>query len=242
MTHAIAITRSELRQVIEDYIAASRVGDTLSYVETAKLSTAEAAESSTARIWDGLEALVRNVSPAEPATPEVRQVLYALDRQIAALTKQSDDLARARDYSAEFPAADAEALQQARRIVIASAGAAELPAEQGEPDEDSPKWLISEQIKGFMDGLGGPEDNRGIQDALQSLGLSTETALAVMWRLAKQFTCAEDLAAGQVVIVNSRGMIEGKRDEADNLVHQVAGPRGLISARLDEPESADDFF
>lgn len=116
MTNAIAITRSQLRQVIEDYIAASRVGDTLSYVETAKLSTAEAAESSTARIWDGLEALVRNVSPAESPAEQ--------------------------------------ALEQIEQVF-------------SEPEE---------------------------------------------------FTCAEDLAAGQVVIVNSRGMIEGKRDEADKIV------------------------
>jgi hypothetical protein len=182
--HAIAITRSQLRQVIEDYIAASRAGETLSYVETAKLSTADAAESSTARIWEGLE--------------------------------------------------------RARRIGIELCGkvAMNVPAEQGEPDEDSDQWLIAGQIDDFMDGFGAPEDNRDIQAALQSLGMSTATAKKMMERLAKpaptasetdtaaheqaqqsqEFVCVEDLAAGQVVIVNSRGMIEGKRDEADNLL------------------------
>lgn len=123
MERAIAITRSQLRQVIEDYIAASRVGDTLSYVETAKLSAAEAAESSTERIWEGL-------------------------------------------------------CDQAE-----SCGSVTM-------DEQSTAMAI------------------GV--AMHDLA---EKALH-----GTEFTCVEDLAAGQIVIVNSRGMIEGKRDEADKPV------------------------
>lgn len=130
MEHAIVITRSQLRQVIEDYIAASRVGDTLSYVETAKLSAAEAAESSTSRIWEGL-------------------------------------------------------CDQAE-----SCGSVTM-------DEQSTAMAIGVP----MVTLHGTE-----------------------------FTCVEDLAAGQIVIVNSRGMIEGKRGEADKLQFQASAP---------EP---DDFF
>lgn len=195
MEHAIAITRSQLRQVIEDYIAASRVGDTLSYVETAKLSAAEAAESSTARIWEGL----CDQDLGDMKQPEVSAILYALDRQIAALMKRSDDLARARDYdSTEFPAADAAALKRARRIVIESCGTVA-------PDEPATAMAIG----------------TAMHDLAEKALHNTE------------FTCAEDLAAGQVVIVNSRGMIEGKRDEADNLVHQAAEPAA---------DSPDDFF
>lgn len=133
MEHAIAITRSQLRQVIEDYIAASRVGDTLSYVETAKLSTAEAAESSTARIWEGLHAFDNVV------------VIHDLEGTVT------------------------PTLEQAR-----------------EPEE---------------------------------------------------FVCVEDLAAGQVVIVNSRGMIEGKRDDNDALVIEASGPRGLIDDQCRMPDA-----
>ena len=96
--------------MIEDYIAASRVGDTLSYVETAKLSSAEAADSSTSRIWDQL--LQSSPSPEE---------IYA-----------------------------------------------SRPCDESTP--------------------------------------------------VTELTCAEGLVAGQVVFVNSRGLIEGKRDEADNKV------------------------
>lgn len=130
MEHAIAITRSQLQQVIEDYIAASRVGDTLSYVETAKLSAAEAAESSTSRIWQGLCV----VDPV-PATA------FEISSQLLSAA------------AVEEVALAAESLQQA--------------------------------------------------------------TLA-------EFTCAEDLAAGQIVIVNSRGMIEGKRDEADQTMRAEA--------------------
>jgi hypothetical protein len=97
----IYISRGQLKEAIEQYIAASRLGDTLSYVETAKLSTAEAAESSTERLWTSLV-----------------------------------------------------------------------------------------------------EGKRG------SDGLPVQTVDSSP----KEFTCAEDLAAGQVVFVNSRGLIEGKRN------------------------------
>jgi hypothetical protein len=127
---AIVITRSQLRQVIEGYIAASRVGDTLSYVETAKLSAAEAAESSTSRIWDGLSA-ADNVPPTQ----------FERGATLLAMTPEDMEIARA---------------------------LGEMPA-----------------------------------------GSFSEAPLIT------EFTCAEDLRAGQVVIVNSRGMIEGKRDEAD---------------------------
>jgi hypothetical protein len=161
---AIVITRSQLRQVIEDYIAASRVGDTLSYVETAKLSAAEAAESSTSRIWDGL-------CEQEPVVhePDVAQVLFALERQIDALKKPAGGLG----------AQDAEALERARRMVIESVGTVSL----GEPAADN-----------FAEA-----------------------------ELVTEFTCAEDLTAGQVVVVNSRGMIEGKRNEHDSPVFAVGG-------------------
>jgi hypothetical protein len=165
----IGITRSQLRQVIEDYIAASRVGDTLSYVETAKLSAAEAAESSTSRIWVGL-------CQQEPVVhePNVAQVLFALERQADALKKHCVELATAGDYGSELLAEDAEALERARRMLIESLGTVSL----GEP----------------------PADNFAEAE------------------LVTEFTCAEDLAAGQVVVVNSRGMIEGKRDEHDRTV------------------------
>lgn len=114
MEQGIVITRSQLRQAIEDYIAASRVGETLSYVETAKLSTADAAESSTSRLWSSLEAQATEDVACEPEAP---------------------------------PAATGVVLP------------------------------------------------------------------------GTEFTCAEDLAAGQVVFVNSRGLIEGKRnaDESPQL-------------------------
>lgn len=177
MEQAIVITRSQLRQVIEDYIAASRVGDTLSYVETAKLSAAEAAESSTSRIWDGL-------CEQEPVAyePDVSRVVFALERQIAVLKKQCDDLAARRDYSAEFPADDIEALERARCMVIESVGTVSL----SEPRSDN-----------FAEDL-----EPGILVPLPP----------------EEFVCAEDLAASQVVVVNSRGMIEGKRDDADGRV------------------------
>lgn len=127
MEPAIAITRSQLQQVIEDYIAASRVGDTLSYVETAKLSAAEAAESSTSRIWDGLHA-------------------------------------------------------------VAPGGFARV---QPEPTTASEIGTAVHELA-----------ERALQGA--------------------EFTCVEDLVAGQVVIVNSRGMIEGKRDEADQTMRAEA--------------------
>lgn len=193
MTHAIAITRSQLRQVIEEYIAASRVGDTLSYVETARLSTAEAAESSTSRIWEGL-----CDQDEVPFQPSVARVLHVLERQIGTIRTEMDELAKKRDYSAEFRADDLDALERARRIVIESCG-------NVAPDEPSTAMAIGTAMHDLA------------EKALHSA----------------EFTCAEDLAAGQVVIVNSRGMIEGKRDEADNLVHQVAQPEHL---------SPDDFF
>lgn len=51
----------------------------------------------------------------EAAQPDedVKQIIYALERQIAALDSQATTLARAGDYSAEFPAEDARHLRAA---------------------------------------------------------------------------------------------------------------------------------
>lgn len=123
MEQAIVITRSQLRQAIEAYIAASRVGETLSYVETAKLSAAEVAESSTERLWGTLQ--------AQDSVPPTQ-----FEQQAAAM-----------------PGAVA-----------------------AEPEK-------------------------------------------------QEFTCAEDLVAGQVAIVNSRGFIEGKRDGDSKVLSDKSAAR-----------------
>lgn len=174
MEQVICITRSELRQTIEDYIAASRVGDTLSYVETAKLSAAEAAESSTERIWQAL----CDASSERPSQPPIDQVLFALERQIQSLKARANELAAQKDYSAEFLVADAEAFERARCIVVESCG----------------------------------------QVTLGEIDLAALQPGPIIESPPEQFTCAEDLVAGQVVIVNSRGLIEGLRDQQDKTV------------------------
>jgi len=50
-------------------------------------------------------------------TPDREQIVYALERQIRALDAQADALARARDYSAEFPAEDADRLRECVRLL-----------------------------------------------------------------------------------------------------------------------------
>jgi hypothetical protein len=125
MERQIFITRSQLFAAIEKYIADSRVGETLSYVETAKLSAVEAAESSTSRLWGALEA------------------------NCEATVTMSD------------------------MIPVAS------------------------------------------MDLAPDLG-----PVQLIHVAPQQFTCAEDLVAGQIVFINSRGFVEGVRDANDGLVHQ----------------------
>jgi len=48
---------------------------------------------------------------------DVDQIVYALERQIAVLQAQADRLGAAHDYSAEFPAEDAERLREAIAIL-----------------------------------------------------------------------------------------------------------------------------
>lgn len=48
---------------------------------------------------------------------DIKQIIYALERQIAALEAHADKLHEDGDYSAEFPAEDAERLREAIKIL-----------------------------------------------------------------------------------------------------------------------------
>lgn len=59
-----------------------------------------------------------------PPLPEtLKQIVYALQRQANALQAQADKLSDQLDYSAEFPAEDAERMREAIQIVLAVGGA-----------------------------------------------------------------------------------------------------------------------
>lgn len=42
-------------------------------------------------------------------------------------------------------------------------------------DEDSPLWLVNEQIKGLLEGLGASEDHEDVLTFLRSTGLPEDT-------------------------------------------------------------------
>ena len=48
-----------------------------------------------------------------------------------------------------------------------------------ELDEDNPKWLVNEQIKGLLEGLGASEDHEGVLAFLRSTGLPEGTVRRV---------------------------------------------------------------
>jgi hypothetical protein len=52
------------------------------------------------------------------ATPNVQQIIYALQRAAQDLQAQADRLGRAGDYSAEFPAEDAERMREAEALLL----------------------------------------------------------------------------------------------------------------------------
>lgn len=51
---------------------------------------------------------------------DVKQIIYALERQAAALDAQAEQLLRRHDYSAEFPAADADRMREAIALLSAT--------------------------------------------------------------------------------------------------------------------------
>ena len=44
-----------------------------------------------------------------------------------------------------------------------------------ELDEDHPLWLVNEQIKGLLEGLGAPEDHEDVLKFLRTTGLPEDT-------------------------------------------------------------------
>lgn len=62
-----------------------------------------------------------------------------------------------------------------------------------ELDEDSPLWLVNEQIKGLLDGEGAREDNENVIRFLLATGLPRSTVLRMHAALVgphKEFACA----------------------------------------------------
>jgi len=67
-------------------------------------------------------------APVPAVPPDTGQILYALDRQIAALDAHALRLQAVGDYSAEFPAEDADRLREAKAMIAAA------PVPQAEPE------------------------------------------------------------------------------------------------------------
>jgi len=67
-------------------------------------------------------------APVPAVPPDTGQILYALDRQIAALDAHALRLQAVGDYSAEFPAEDADRLREAKAMLAAA------PVPQAEPE------------------------------------------------------------------------------------------------------------
>lgn len=57
------------------------------------------------------------VAPNTLTVSQQEQILFALNRQIASLEYHADSLMSKRDYSAEFPAEDAERLDEAKQLI-----------------------------------------------------------------------------------------------------------------------------
>jgi hypothetical protein len=86
-------------------------------------------------------------APAAPAVlPNTGQILYALDRQIAALAAHAFRLQAVGDYSAEFPAEDADRLREAKAVIAAAPVQSAAKAIADEQSYDSGLWFVASTV------------------------------------------------------------------------------------------------
>jgi hypothetical protein len=80
---------------------------------------------------DDVPLYLHPAAPVPAVLPNTEQIMYALDRQIAALDAHAFRLQAVGDYSAEFPAEDADRLREAKAMIAA----APLPEEHDMDDD-----------------------------------------------------------------------------------------------------------
>jgi hypothetical protein len=71
----------------------------------------------TAEVEAALHAAEGTTKDAEPAAPDIQQIIYALERQASDLQEHANRLSEKLDYSAQFPADDAERMREAIAIL-----------------------------------------------------------------------------------------------------------------------------
>jgi hypothetical protein len=144
---------------------------------------------------DDVPLYLHPAAPAVPAVPpNTEQIMYALDRQIAALAAHAFRLQAVRDYSAEFPAEDADRLREAKAMIAA----APVPAVQSaakaiaeEQSYDPSLWFVAITVT-----------EAHLQAALRRLAAAVEGEAPVartsltdeqIWMLATECTHGSDL-------------------------------------------------